>query len=198
MFTASVAYQVPRQMVEQRSSPVDLWIDPELTPEELRAALLAFLRENAERAQARLGESVKLAPLPQGSTDLVARSTLAANRMVAELLGEDFDISPKGPQELRLVRGQTFKWSWNARPKGPSGPGGFQLEIRVFADPGEGRAPVQTIREVVMVIAREKSWFEWANELDAWIKLLGGGGLGAALIWLFRGLSRREEQQRTA
>lgn len=52
----SAAYQIPTIMIENESSPVDLWIDASLTRDEISQRLGSFLRENADRAAKRRGE----------------------------------------------------------------------------------------------------------------------------------------------
>jgi hypothetical protein len=120
----------------------------------------------------------------------VGKEVLIGRKMFAELTGPDFEIQPSGLKEETYIEGRPLRWSWLVKPKRAS-KDGLPLEIRVMADPGEGQTPVETIREVVVVHARKRSWKEIFEELDWWIKLLGGGGVGAVVAWLFNRLFLR-------
>jgi hypothetical protein len=184
-FRSSAAYQVPREMIEGRNSPIDLWIDPSVSPKELYGRLESYLLDNARRTAERRGTPVKVEGRTLGDTAIVTMDILAGKKMFATLAGKDFEIEPEGPQERTLIPGQPAKWSWIVKPKIPSEEG-LLLELRVMADPGEGSKPIETIREVVVVKARPRTLLERLQELDLWIKVLGGGGIGAAGLWLAR------------
>jgi len=185
----SAAYQIPVNMVEGQSSPVDLWIDPSITVDELRAQLHNFLTENALRADKRTGKSdVKSKSI--GTTQIVGKEVLIGKKMYAELIGPDFEITPAGPKEEAYIKDRPLRWSWLVKPK-HDGKNGLPLEIRVMADPGEGQTPVETIREVVIVHAREKTWKERFEELDWWIKLISGGGISSVILLLWKKSSSR-------
>lgn len=188
-FRSSAAYQVPKQMIEGRNSPVDLWIDPSVSSTELYARLESYLFDNARRTAERRGTPGNVQGRTLGDTAIVTMDILAGKKMFATLAGKDFEIEPEGSQERTLIPGQPMKWSWIVKPKIPSEEG-LLLELRVMADPGEGSKPIETIREVVVVKARPRTPMEKLQELDLWIKLLGGGGIGAAGLWVARRVVR--------
>lgn len=178
--SGSAAYQIPPYMVENQASPVDLWIDASLSVEDLKAQLNSFLIENTNRAILRSGQpAVKSKSV--GTTQIVGKEVLIGKKMYAELIGPDFEIQPSGPREQTYIESRPLRWSWLVKPKLASKEG-LPLEIRVMADPGEGQTPVETIREVVIVQARKQSWREIFEAIDWWIKLLGGGGVGAVVV----------------
>jgi hypothetical protein len=182
----SAVYQIPSPMVENQSSPVDLWIDASMTVDDLSAQLKRFLIENVNRAAKRSGQPM-VKSKSFGTTQIVGKEVLIGRKMYAELTGPDFEIQPPGLQQQAYIEGRSLRWSWLVKPKRAS-EDGLPLEIRVMADPGEGQTPVETIREVVVVHARKQSWKEIFEQLDWWIKLLGGGGVGAIVVWLFNWL----------
>lgn len=188
LIPGSAAYQIPTTMIENESSPVDLWIDTSMTREEISQKLDNFLKENAERAANRTG---KVKSKAIGTTQIVGKDVVVGKKMYAELTGPDFEIQPSGSQELAYIPGRTLTWHWLVKPTHASETG-LPLAISVQADPGEGKTPEPTIQEVVIVHARKKTPREIFEELDWWIKLFGGGGIGAAGLWIAnRFISRR-------
>jgi hypothetical protein len=179
------AYHIPLTMVQDKASHVDLWIDASVTSDDLQAQLYRFLEESAKRAGKRMNkQEVKSKSAVQD--EIVGKDVLIGKKMYAELIGSnsDFEISPSGSIEATYREGIPLRWSWLVKPK-RVGKDGLPLEIRVMADPGEGRTPIEPIREVVVVYARERTWKEIFEELDWWIKLLTGGGISGALIWIY-------------
>ena len=184
--SGSAAYNIPTVMIENESSPVDLWIDASLTVMELREQLGGFLNDNLKRAIKRTGRT-EVKSKQVGTTPIYGKEILIGKKMYAELTGPDFEIEPSGMQAQTYIEGRGLRWSWLVKPKHKSD-NGIPLEIRVLADPGEGQTPVETIREVVIVSARTKTWKELIEELDWWIKLLGGSGVSAIFLWVFKWL----------
>jgi hypothetical protein len=189
LIPGSAAYQIPPYMVENQTSPVDLWIDASMPVEDLKAQLKNWLIDNANRATVRSGQPV-VKSTPVGTTQIVGKEVLIGRKMYAELTGPDFEIQPTGRQEQAYIKGRSLRWSWLVKPKRASKEG-LPLEITVMADPGEGKTPVRTIREVVIVQARKQTLKEIFTGLDWWIKLFGGGGVGAVILWVFNWLFRR-------
>jgi len=194
LMPGSAAYQIPLSMVENQSSPVDLWIDASISVEDLMVQLNSFLIENANSAAVRLGQSV-VKSKAMGTTQITGRDVLIGRKMYAELIGQDFEIQPSGIQEQTYIEGRSLRWSWWVKPK-RAGKEGLPLEIKVMADPGEGKTPVETIREVVIVQARKQSLREIFEAIDWWIKLLGGGGVSVVAVGLVKWLLPRRRAKK--
>lgn len=186
------AYHVPLTMVENKTSNVDLWIDASVSSEELRIRLYEFLEDNAKRANKRIRKN-DVKSNASVKDEIVGREVLIGKKMYAELIGtiSDFEISPSGKVEATYKEGIPLRWSWLVKPK-RDGEEGLPLEIKVTADPGDGQTPIETIREKVIVHAREKTWKEKFEELDWWIKLLTGGGISSIVIWLYKKFRGRQ------
>jgi hypothetical protein len=164
-----------------------------MSVEDLSDELRRYLIKNANRAADRLGVKSK----SFGTTEIVRKKVLIGKKMSAELTGPDFEIQPSGPEDQVYIEGRPLRWSWLVKPK-HAGPDGLPLEILVVADPGEGRTPEEPIREVLIVYAHARSLKEIFQELDWWIKLVGGSGVGAVGVgvgkWL---LARRRVKRRS-
>jgi hypothetical protein len=179
------AYQIPRTMIEGRSVPVDLWIQLGTEAGELKKRLEEVLIENAKRAASASGWKLETKLRDFGETTVVAKEVLIGKNMYAQLIGQDFEIEPEGRQEQTVRDELVLKWSWQVKPKLAS-KDGLLLELSVWADPGDGTSPVETIRETVPVHARPWTLKEAIEQLDAVSKTALGVGLAGALGMLFR------------
>lgn len=197
LVAGSAVYQIPPLMTEQSASPVDLWVDASLSETALQKKLEEFLQQNAERSLLR-AKIAGIVEVPGAATQVVSREVMVGRKMYAKLSGDqNFIIDPPGEVEKPYEAGEPFKWHWLVTPKKVSRvPQILVLEVSAANEDGEKR--VRTMREEVYVEAIPPTWYErlkkWFQELDWWVKLFGGGGLGAAVVWIGnRALSRRSK-----
>lgn len=191
---ASAAYQIPLTMVRNKSTPVDLWIDASLSPEQLKSQLQAFLQENAPQGapwvkHQKLGE-------PDAATDNIRTkgSIRIAKQVSATLKGakeDDFKIEPMGPEQITARTDMPLTWRWMVTPLRASEEG-LRLTLSVVVDPGDGSTPLKPIEETV-VIQSDAGWWErlieFIKQLDPLMKFIAALGailplLAGLLAWL--------------
>ncbi len=195
----NAAYYVPKQMVEQDPSTVDLWIDRATPVLQLQQELAKQLQINLEHIKTRLGH------IPGVGGENIAgdvqglENVLVGEKMFAQLRGgADFDIDPKDAT-WRLMDGtDRVRWTWRVTPLRAADKGqGLLLVMDVWIDPGPGKGSIPSIEERVIVTARAKTWAERLKNLNDILDSIDGiyqaliglgviGGIGAALRKLWK------------
>ena len=185
----SAAYYIPKQMVEKMPSLVDLWIDRTTSIDQLKRELAAQLKITYEKINVRhvLNTDEKSGVPVLEQIDGV-EIPIGAN-MVAELRGgEDFSIDPKGPVSRSLLGDGRAKWNWRVTPKHAS-TDGILIDLDIWIDPGSGKPWNDSYHESVIVHAIPLTWYEelykLAQDLNAWLALLGIGGIGGLIKWIY-------------
>lgn len=190
----SAAYHVPQEMVEAKASFVDLWIDRNAPAATLAGELAQHLQLTADRVKQRSGGALAAASGPPVIGEVTARSGIkVGDVMVAQLRGgEDFNIDPKEPLSQSLKDEDRLKWLWRVTPK-RSSEEGLELVLEVWINPGANQRMIESIREVVIVKARPRTWYEIFQEFDKWLALLGAGGIGGLIVAIRKWLQKRRQ-----
>jgi hypothetical protein len=203
----SAAYYIPSTMVEKVTSEVYLWINSTVPLNQLKAQLLASLLKDAKSTEARFGhledKDIK------GEAQVVGREIHIGSYMSAELRGIDsnFEITPKG-KITHPYTGGTLPWSWQVVPLRASKNRNDLLPLQIIVESSDGLPPENEINEKVMVMveAIELSTYQKIKkafeELDWWSKILGsilgGGGIGAFALWMYKKVTRRSRSNEPA
>lgn len=176
-------------MVEKQASLVDLWIDRTVTVEQLKRELATKLRVTADRIRMRtVTDTDTEHGTPSVPAQLEGATIPIGGTMIAQLRGgNDFDIEPEGPIPQSLQNIDRAKWNWRVTPR-HAAEKGMLLDLDIWIDPGPGRHLIDSYHESVIVAAIPIPWYEklynMAQGLNAWLALLGIGGIGGLLTWI--------------
>lgn len=185
----SLAYFVPKKMVEKKASHVDLWIDRNTSEEQLKQELATKLNVRADHIRLHQVQQHDKKPDAALTPDQMSGEEIPIGGwMIAELLGkDDFKIEPEGPQRQPLNGTDRATWNWRVTPQKASD---TLLDIKVWIDPNDGKPWKESYHEAVLVEATPQSWneklYKIAQDLNAWLTLLGIGGIGGLFAWLSR------------
>jgi hypothetical protein len=164
-------------MVEKQPAVVHLWIDPKLPVDELQQQLATRLHFDFDKIKRLMGREAPGTPSEAGVIQGLPQ-VMVGEHMVAELDGNDFDYSPKGPTPGLLV-GDTWQWQWQVTPKRASNGGHFLLTIKAWNDDPRHRVVFPSVNEPVIVEAvpptpqgRIQRWTEWLKTLEDFYKAL--------------------------
>jgi len=190
----AAAYYVPHEMVHERPSFVDLWIDRKAPAATLARELAKHLQLTAEKIKQRTRGQASAASGPPAIGEVTALSGIkVGDVMVAQLRGgEDFGIDPKDPLPQSLKEEGRVQWNWRVTPK-RSGEDGLPLVLEVWINPGPNQRIIHSVREVVIVKARPRTWYEILQEFDKWLALLGAGGIGGLIIAIRKWSQKRRQ-----
>lgn len=185
----SLAYFVPKKMVEKKASHVDLWIDRNTSEEQLKQELATKLNVRADHIRLHQVQQRDKKPDAALTPDQMSGAEIPIGGwMIAELLGkDDFKIEPEGPQRQPLNATDRATWNWRVTPQKATD---TLLDIKVWIDPNDGKPWKESYHEAVLVEATPQSWneklYKIAQDLNAWLTLLGIGGIGGLFAWLSR------------
>ena len=174
----SASYYVPNKMVEKAPAVVHLWIDPEMPVKELQEKLAKQLNLDLNLIKIRMANIAPGTANTAGDIQGLTKVRVG-DRMVAELIGNDFEISPKEttPGELD---GKTWKWQWQVTPQRASNSKPLLLTIKAWIDETPRKTSMPSINEPVIVeadeptVGRVKRVTEWLKALEDLYKALAG------------------------
>lgn len=186
----SAAYFIPEKMMEKKPSRVDLWIDPTSSMEQLKRDFAARFNISPDNIQVSTvqddGEKYDTAVAGK----LISMKIPIGTTMIAELRGgEGFDIEPKGPVSHKVEGADRVKWNWGVQPKQASTTK-IPLYLEISISSGGGKPWNNIYDAAVLVEATPQTWheklYEIAQKLNAWLALLGIGGIGGLYAFLSR------------
>ncbi len=190
VINGNAAYFIPAQMVEKRPSGVDLWIDPSSSMEQLKNDFATRFNISPDniKVTAVQGDSERYDAAEAGK--LISMEIPIGARMVAQLRGgEGFHIDPKEPVSRDVVGADRVKWHWDVQPKQAS-TSKIPLHLEISISSGGGKPWNNIYDAEVLVEATPQSWYEKlyeiAQKLNAWLALLGIGGIGGVYALLSR------------
>jgi hypothetical protein len=154
-------------MVEKAPALVHLWIDAKRPVSELQQLLAERLHFDLEKIKKLMGKDTPGTATVAGEIQGL-RQVKVGDRMLAELDGNEFDYSPKGPTP-GLLDGSIWKWQWQVTPKRASETGPFILTIKAW-DPSRNET-FPSINEPVLVEAVQTP-ITWVKRLTEWLKAI--------------------------
>ena len=192
--SGSAAYYIPKEMIQERASLVDLWIDRTTTIAQLKQELAAKLQVTADKINIRnVRDRPKLSGTP--TFEKIDGETIPiGDTMIAQLRGgDDFTIDPKEPVTQSLKNENRGKWNWRVTPKHESKTG-IYLDLDIWIDPGPGKRLIDSYHESVIVKARARTCYEIAQDINQWLLLLGIGGVSGLITVIVTWYRKRKQR----
>ncbi|WP_240722361.1 cytochrome c family protein [Poseidonocella sp. HB161398] len=176
---ARVAFNTPARMVYKQSAAVQL----ALVPQE---------RDGVAEEGGAVPDPVDLlSDALQGETVEIAGVPYSID-MRATLLGNDFSISPTGPQPRRVVPGLHAVWAWLVTPERFGEDLPLQLELEALVQDPDGQESSVSARVLTAQIDVDVGTWDWLVFHAANVKLVHGalvavgGTLLAVASWLWK------------
>ncbi|MBK8761241.1 MAG: hypothetical protein IPM03_12580 [Sulfuritalea sp.] len=188
--SGSAVYYIPKQMVANEASHVDLWIDRTTTVAQLKQELAIKLQITADKIHMRRVHHTEMEAGTPVMAQLDGATIPIGGSMIAQLRGgDDFAIEPKDPVQQPLQDVDRAMWNWRVTPRRVSNDG-LLLDLDIWIDPGPGKRLIDSYHESVIVKTAPRPWwkivYEWLQEFDALLKLVGISGVGGLLVLLYK------------